>query len=124
MKRIKRIYEDFRRGSYSLENSFKQFISDNKVDIDTMAAEDMWDDINKMLTDNFPDEDPDDVITVFNRVYGPPVKGSDKDEEEAEYDHRNFKNVAGMSYTSHAKSALGVNQKLTESKIIRRISDF
>ena len=122
MNRIKRIYEDFRKGGHSLKSSIQQFISSNKVEIDNMASEDMWDDINQMLISNFPDEDPDEVITTFNGVYGLPVKESGDDEPE--YDHRNVKNVQGMAYAAHSKSALGVNQKLTESFSTRRIGDF
>ena len=124
MDRIKRIYEDFRRISYSTESSVKQFIDDTRMEIDNMASEDMWDDINKMLVDNFPDEDPDDVISIFNRIYGAQVKESGEEDAEPEYDHRNTKNVQGMAYTSQSKSSLGVNQKLTESFLIRRIWDF
>ena len=122
MNRIKRIYEDFRRGGHTLESSISQFIENNKLEIDNMASEDMWDEINKMLADNFPDEDPEEVITIFNLIYGTPVKESG--DEEPEYDHRNTKNVSGMSYTAQSKSSLGVNQKLTESFLIRSISDF
>ena len=123
MNRIKRIYEDFRRGSHSLESAINQFVISNKSAIDDMAAEDLWGDINQMLTDNFPDEDPEEVLSIFNQIYGTPVRESG-DEEEPEHDHRNVKNVAGMAYASQSKSTLGVNQKLTEGRLIRRIGDF
>jgi hypothetical protein len=106
-----------------LESSINQFIASNKAEIDSLAAEDLWGEINQILTDNFPDEDPNDVISIFNQLYGTPVKESD-DDEDPKYDHRSVKNVAGMAYTSQSKSTLGVNQKLTESQLIRRIEDF
>lgn len=120
MFNIKRINEDYRSSSKSLSNSIKTFIEKNKGEIDHLASEDMWEEIHSMLADNFPDEDEDVISSEFSKMYGAPIEECGDEEEN---DHRNVSRVAATSYPGMAKSAMGVNQKLTES-IVKRLSDF
>lgn len=119
--RIKRLYEDTRSSDTTVHNEVKEFIQANRDDIDSLAAEELWEQIYDMLISNFPDVDEEILITTFNKQYGTPVEESE--DEESEGDHRKTDNIPGMPYSSWAKSALGVNQKLTESKI-KRLEDF
>jgi hypothetical protein len=119
--KIKRLYEDSRISDKTLEKSVQEFIQANRENIDSMASEELWEQIYELLISNFPDADEDILITIFNKEYGTPMEESEED-EDGEGDHRKTENLPGMPYTSWSRSALGVNQKLTES--IKRLRDF
>ncbi len=121
MFKLKRINEDYRASSKSLQNSIKKFIEKNKGEIDHLASEDMWEEIHSMLADNFPDEDEEVISSEFSKMYGAPIEESGEDEDE--HDHRNVSRIASTAYPGMGKSVMGVNQKLTESAV-KRLSDF
>jgi hypothetical protein len=120
MFKLKRINEDYRASDRSLSDSIKKFVEKNKDHLDQLASEDMWDEINSFLSSNFPEEDEDYVVSAFSKIYGAPVDESGEDEK---YDHRNVSRIPAMPYSGMGKISMGVNQKLTESRIIR-ISNF
>lgn len=120
--KIKRLYEDARSNDSQIRNEVKEFIYANKDNIDSMASEELWEQIYDLLISNFPDYDEDMLITAFNKEYGTPVEEIAEEEDE-DGDFKKTDSLPGMPYTSWARSALGVNQKLTESSI-KRLKDF
>lgn len=121
--KIKRLYEDARYRDSQITNDVKEFIYANKANIDSMASEELWEQIYDLLISYFPDHDEDIVITAFNKEYGTPTEQITEDGEEDDGDFKKTDDLPGMSYTSWARSALGVNQKITESSI-KRLRDF
>jgi hypothetical protein len=121
--KIKKLYEDARYRDSQIKNDVKEFIYANKDDIDSMASEELWEEIYNLLISNFPDCDEDILITTFNKEYGTPPEQLTEDGEEEDGDFKKTDGLPGMSYTSWARSALGVSQKLTESSI-KRLKDF
>ena len=119
--RIARLNEDSRYNDMSLREAIKMFIDSNREEIDELASQDDWESIYALIEENFESEDPDEVRTIFNQEYGGSVE--ENEEEEEELDHRNTSRIKGMAYAGRSKSAMGVNQKLTESSI-KRLSEF
>jgi hypothetical protein len=73
-----------------------------------------------MLEEAFPEEDQEEVASIFNKIYNIQMEES---EDDPDLTPKDLRKVPGMSYASWSRSALGVNQKLTESKL-RRLEDF
>jgi len=112
--------EDSRSRRSDLKQAVLDFTKSNKDEINSLAAEDLWEEIYSMLEEAFPEEDQEDVTSLFNSIYNVTMEESDDDKE---YDPKDVRKIPGMSYTAWSKSAMGVNQKLTESSIIR-LEDF
>jgi hypothetical protein len=122
--KLLRINEESRYNDSSMRETIKSFIEANRNIIDELASQDNWEEIYSMLEENFGEDDLEEVRTIFNQEYGDKVEENEEEEDE-EMDHRNTSRVKGMPYSARAKSAIGVNQKLTESsKSLLRLKDF
>jgi hypothetical protein len=112
--------EDSRSRRSDLDQAVLDFTKNNKEEINSLAAEDLWEEIYAMLEEAFPEEDQEEVASIFNKIYNIQMEES---EDDPDLTPKDLRKVPGMSYASWSRSALGVNQKLTESKL-RRLEDF
>ena len=120
--RILRLNEESRYNDKSLREAIKIFIESNREQIDDLASQDNWESIYAILGDGFESEDQEEVRTIFNQEYGGAIE-ENEDEEDEEMDHRNTSRIKGLAFAGRNKSAMGINQKLTESSI-KRLSEF
>lgn len=112
--------EDSRSRRSDLYQSVVDFTNSNREEINSLAAEDLWEEIYEMLKQAFPEEDEEEILSIFNKIYNVQMEES---EDDPDLTPKDLRKVPGMSYTSWSRSALGVNQKLTESKL-RKLDDF
>lgn len=120
--RILRLNEESRYNDKSLREAIKIFIEANRDEIDDLASQENWESIYAILAESFEAEDQEEVRTIFNQEYGGAIEENEEEEDE-EMDHRNTSRIKGMAFAGRNKSAMGINQKLTESSI-KRLSEF
>jgi hypothetical protein len=102
-----------------VKSTLESFIKHNKEELDHLAANDLWEEIYKLLGEAFPDFDQEEVQTIFNEIY------SMEEDNKEDMEHKNVSNVPTMPFSSWMKSAMGVNQKLTETeRHIKRREDI
>ena len=71
--------EDSRSRRSDLDQAVLDFTKNNKEEINSLAAEDLWEEIYAMLEEAFPEEDQEEVASIFNKIYNIQMEESEDD---------------------------------------------